>query len=655
MTSRLHVVTLALMALALWPAATRAEAVTVESEAELRAAWTDPRQTAIELDADIFLQACKTGEPIRESAWPMTLDGNGHTLRQTCFEKRLLRQDGTGFLLLKDIALTRGGNDGPGAAVTTRGEIEIRDSHVTENLSEEPGGGIFSMRRATIVRSVITGNLANDDGGGVYARRGGVEVYDSIVSGNLVDGSGGAIGSTGDILVVNSHVDGNTTDGDGGALYTDEDGDVTVINSTVDGNTADGPGGAIFTLEGDVTIVNSTINGNRADDRGGAISGEADVSVIDSTIARNAAVAHVGGGVWARDDLYVTNSTIAHNYAEGVGGGLFAAGELGLVHSTVIDNAAPVAANLAAGDGLMSFGSIIGPAEHRGPWVARSSRPRSTVASEPSHRPASTSPAITRVGSGHRLTSRTRPDPELGAAGGQRRRRRDADAGCDQPGSRRHPDRGLPSDSIRVQPRRGAAPRRRSPSIRWRSSMADQRGAVRPGGQGCDDRGGRAGRGFARSPRSDVARRPRQSPPFLARSPASGRPLLPILARGGADPGRRRPDRGLDRLDARADAISRALKPMERSGRRFRRWLGCVTPLRVSEFGDPDHRFGFSVRRARRRRARPSPGSRPRPARPPRLHVPQVLSPGGCDSAGDGAGRDRGSGASSGQDSCSGP
>jgi hypothetical protein len=205
----------------LWPAPARGDPVPVDTETELRAAWTDPRQTEIELTADIFLQACRSGEPIRESAWPMTLDGNGHTLRQTCFEKRLLRQDGTGFLLLEDIALTRGGNDGPGAAVTTRGEIEIRDSHVTQNLSEEPGGGIFSMRRATIVRSVITGNLANDDGGGVYARRGGVEVYDSIVSANLVDGSGGAIGSTGDILVVNSHVDGNTTDGDGGALYTD--------------------------------------------------------------------------------------------------------------------------------------------------------------------------------------------------------------------------------------------------------------------------------------------------------------------------------------------------------------------------------------------------------------------------------------------------
>ena len=308
--------------------------VSVGTEAQLRRAWANPLRTAIVLTRDIFLRSCLSGGPIRESQRPMTLDGRGHTIRQTCFEKRILRQDGTGFLVIKNITLTRGGNDGPGAAVTTRGEILVMDSQVLQNLAEEPGGGVFSQRRATIVRSIFTGNLANDDGGAVYARRGGVEVYDSIMSNNLVDGSGGAIGSTGDILVVRSHVDGNTTDGDGGALYTDEDGDVTVIDSTVDGNTADGPGGAIFTLEGDVTIVNSTLNGNRADDRGGAISGEADVTVINSTIARNASVAHVGGGIWARSDLYVVNSTISDNYAEGQGGGVLAAGTVGLVNSS---------------------------------------------------------------------------------------------------------------------------------------------------------------------------------------------------------------------------------------------------------------------------------------------------------------------------------
>ena len=337
--------------------------IAVENESELRAAWSNPRVTAIDVTADISLRACELGDPLRESARPVLLDGHGHTLRQTCFEKRLLRSDGTGFVELRNVTLTRGGSDGPGGAVTTRGEIRVVDSKVHENLAEEPGGGIMSQRRATIVRSVVTGNLANDDGGGVYARRGGIQVFDSIVNGNLVDGSGGALASTGDILVVRSHVDGNTTDGDGGAIYTDEDGDVTVIDSTVNGSDADGPGGGIWGLEGDITIVNSTVNGNRADDRGGGIGGEADVTVINSTIARNAAVAHVGGGIWARSDAFIVNSTISDNYAEGVGGGIFAAGIVGLVKSTVLDNVAPVAANIGAGERLDAFGSIIGPAK----------------------------------------------------------------------------------------------------------------------------------------------------------------------------------------------------------------------------------------------------------------------------------------------------
>jgi predicted outer membrane repeat protein len=337
--------------------------IAVGRESELRSAWANPRFRKITLTSDIVLMACRIGDPIRESAGRITLDGAGHTLRQGCFEKRLLRQDGTGFVELRDVTLTRGGSDGPGAAVTTRGEIAVIDSRVHENLAEEPGGGIMSQRRATIIRSVITGNLANDDGGGVYARRGGIQVYDSIVSGNLVDGSGGALGSTGDILVVRSHIDGNTTDGDGGAIYADEDGDVTVIDSTVDGNTADGPGGAIFTLDGDVTVVNSTLNGNRADDRGGAIAGEATVTVVNSTIARNAAVAHVGGGIWARGDLWLANSTVSNNYAEGQGGGVLAAGSVGLVSSTIVDNIAPVAANVGAGERLEAFGSIVGPAK----------------------------------------------------------------------------------------------------------------------------------------------------------------------------------------------------------------------------------------------------------------------------------------------------
>ncbi len=526
----------------------------VRTEAQLRRAWQNPRTRAISLEGDIFLRACQRGSPIRESSRPLRLNGNGHTIRQTCFEKRLLRQDGTGFLLIENVTLTRGGNDGPGAAVTTRGEIVIEDSEVTENLAEEPGGAIFSQRRATIIRSVITGNLANDDGGGVYARRGGIEVYDSIISNNLVDGSGGALGSTGDILVVRSHVDGNTTDGDGGAIYTDEDGDVTVIDSTVDGNTADGPGGAIFTLEGDVTIINSTLNGNRADDRGGAISGEADVTVIDSTVARNAAFAHVGGGIWARSDLFVTNSTISHNYAEGQGGGVLAAGTVGLVNSTVADNVAPVAADVGAGSRLQAFGSIIGPPDPEpvggqiqpiGP-SCRVSRPESFGYNFVSDASCGLDGPSDVVGKDPMLA------PHLADNGGR--------------GETRMPEPGSPVlDRIPAEAC-GFVPFGYSLEGEQHLGQfgidplapiaADQRGVARPQGAGCDV--------GAVELEVTAPTRPTSSPQA---KPATAERLL--------------------------DRIERMIKRMERTARRWKGWAKCVSEVPVVESGDPDHEFGF--------------------------------------------------------------
>ena len=97
----------------------------VTTEAALRRAWTDPLRRRIDLGADIMLRDCRAGDPMRESPYPLLLDGHGHTLRQTCFEQRVLRQDGTGYLELRELTLTRGGADGPGAALATRGELAV--------------------------------------------------------------------------------------------------------------------------------------------------------------------------------------------------------------------------------------------------------------------------------------------------------------------------------------------------------------------------------------------------------------------------------------------------------------------------------------------------------------------------------------------------
>ena len=506
------------------------------------------------LDQDIYLRACQRGSPIRESGRPLT------TGRQRAHDPPDLLREAPAAPGRHRLSGDQERHPDarrqrrPGAAVTTRGEIVIKDSEVTENLAEEPGGAIFSQRRATIIRSVITGNLANDDGGGVYARRGGIEVYDSIISNNLVDGSGGALGSTGDILVVRSHVDGNTTDGDGGAIYTDEDGDVTVIDSTVDGNTADGPGGAIFTLEGDVTIINSTLNGNRADDRGGAISGEADVTVIDSTDRPQRRVRarrrrDLGPQRYVRDQL-----DDQPQLRRGPGGrGPRCRGP---------------------GPGQLDRGRQRRPGRRgRGRGIAspglrlghRPTRPGTRRRPDPADRVQlpSLAPGVVRLQLRHRRLLRPRR-PE-------RRGRRKSDA--QRPPGRSTAASGRRGCQSRAVPSWTGSPPSACNFVPFGYSLegeqhlgqfgidplapvtADQRGVSRPQGAGCDagavERGGDG----------------RRRPPGGGRTP---RPLVRLL-----------------------DRSERMIKRMERPAKRWRRWTKCISEVPVSEYGDADHRFGF--------------------------------------------------------------
>lgn len=538
----------------------------LRTEAAFRRAWADPTRRRIELGADLVLRNCRVGDPIRESPYPLELDGNGHSIRQSCFEKRLLRQDGTGYLDIHDISLSRGGSDGPGAALTSRGEISLADCEITQNLAEEPGGGVFSMRRVTAHRCHINGNLANDDGGAIYARRGGVQVYDSVLSNNLVDGSGGAIGSTGDILVVRSKVDGNTTDGDGGALYADEDGDVTVIDSLIDGSDADGPGGAIFTLDGDVAVLGSTLNGNRADDRGGAISGEADVLVVNSNIARNLAVAHAGGGIWARGDLTVVNSTITQNYAEGEGGGILSAGRTTVVSSTITRNIAPVAGDVGSAHRLDVFGSIIGPPVFEGV----------TGDTIPSHRSCRVYDSLSRGYNFYTEDSCELENP--------------TDVLGDDPGLVQIDGHPLgfvlmPADDSPVRARipsgscRGVLPDPLPAGqllvgwVDWPDVLArDTVGRLRDTGQPCDI-------GASQSDPSGGLRV--AAPAYLpAAAPAQVVAATRVASRAPVRTGR------TDRLAGR-------LRRLLNDARRFDRLLACTTPVGVREAGDRQHRWGF--------------------------------------------------------------
>ncbi len=570
-----------------------AGAVEVRTETELRKAWASPRVEVIDVAKDIVLRSCQRADPIRESPVPIRVVGHGHAIRQGCFENRLLRQDGTGFVQIEGLTLSRGGSDGPGAAVTTRGEIRIIDSKILKNLAEEPGGGVFSMRRAIVLGSVLTGNLANDDGGAVYARRGGILIKDSVLNGNLVDGSGGALGSTGDIKVVRSSADGNITDGDGGAIYTDEDGDVTVVESSVSGNTADGPGGAIFTLDGDVTIVGSVLNGNRADDRGGAISGESDVTVLRSTISRNVSEAHGAGGIWTRGDLYVSGSTVTENTAQGQGGGILGGGEVKLSYSSVLNNISPYVSNVAASSNLDTFGSVIGP-------------PREQPFSDPVNCKA---PYVTS----HGFNVATDSSCGLGAASDRQ--------GVDTKMGALLFNGGLGDTN---EPLEGSividnVPFRNCPFIPFGRSnegeqhladlginpiaptTTDQRGVTRPTGPHCDSGAIEKSTGVplrspgfaARPPVSELATEEVDERVTEAQTNLSARSskTIPTPRDLKARPHVR--NGPLRRTARQLNAISAELRKMERSDARYDSWRKCIREVPVSQFGDRNRNWGY--------------------------------------------------------------
>ena len=156
-------------------------------------------------------------------------------------------------------------------------------------------------------------------------------------------------------------------------------------------------------------------------------------------------------------------------------------------------------------------------------------------------------------------------------AGRQRRRRRDPHARCDQPAERRDTDRGLSSDSIRIQLRGRAAPG----GVRPRSARARRRRSARCSASkraGLRDRCGRAGNGSERSRRARLLSTSRRSPPFPTRSSTS----QPTLRMPADERPRRAPTgwvapRGLagasraHRPGAEADgALGKAIPPLAR-------------------------------------------------------------------------------------------
>jgi Right handed beta helix region len=255
-----------------------AGAVQVSNEAELKAAFAS--DTQIDIEADITLTDCTGGGAVERAAAvtdPVTVNGHGHTVRQTCAENVFI-QDGSGLLTVRNLTITGGHATGNGGGIFSAGPLTLTNTTIVGNRADAAGGGIGSQGATTLTHSTVDSNISSGVGGGISLGPDspGITLTDSTVSNNV----GGGIGTPPSEPQVT----------------------VTVVNSTITGNT-NGPGslGSGIFSGGSTTLVYATVVRNRA----------ANFSNIDTTTLETFGSVVAEGGTAAN---CLAPTTVSHGY-----------------------------------------------------------------------------------------------------------------------------------------------------------------------------------------------------------------------------------------------------------------------------------------------------------------------------------------------------
>lgn len=325
---------------------------------------------------------------------PLTINGNGATIEQTCAGQRVLHQtDTSAAVTVNNVTLT--GGSGVGAAVHFAGDLELTGVTATDNDAgvDRVVAGMNVLPGPSLV--LTSSNISDNIGTGVYLSNGPVTITDSTVS----DNSGSGVDLTdGALTITDSRFEDNgsngvrttgqgsglltfansvTSDNGGTGLICSACGDVQMTGSSASGNDAGGVQVSVDqdapTDEVSITVETSSITGNTKTGPGAGLAvtiaeldmdpPPAQILLNRSTVSGNAATGGTGdgGGVWAETgEVRVNNSTMTGNTASVAGGAVLTeTGDVFLQHATVVENTAPVGANISSGAGLEAFGSIV--------------------------------------------------------------------------------------------------------------------------------------------------------------------------------------------------------------------------------------------------------------------------------------------------------
>lgn len=333
---------------------------------------------------------------------PVTVNGHGSTVDQTCADERVIDQLDIGAQLAVHELTITGGDSSDGAAVRFNADVDLTDVTVSGNDADtgqvlNSGGVMGGPPHIALVDSTVGPNT----GTGIRVSNGGIVLNGSTVSQNTGRGVGATDGamSVANSAISNNGQGGASTTGQGGGLLSFTSsvaignggtglscsacGDLVVTDSTISGNSPSGlaPGGGIsWSVDQDepsdsrtATITNSTVSGNTRNGPGGGmvvliteLAGDpppAQVVIQGSTFSANSATGATGrgGGVYATTgEVRADNSTFSGNSAEVTGGAIYTStGDVFLRHATVAGNSAPTGANIGTGEDLNSFGSIV--------------------------------------------------------------------------------------------------------------------------------------------------------------------------------------------------------------------------------------------------------------------------------------------------------
>jgi hypothetical protein len=258
----------------------------------------DASEINLPADADVVLDVCGGVDNVNASGdlditadEPLTINGHGSTVTQTCAGQRVVQVLGAAAVQMWELTITGGdqatlGETGNGGGVSLdnpSGSLLVALSSIVGNRTENVGGGITAplgdTRTVSIFDSTIADNTA-ESGAGIWG--GAPLIVNSTISGNHIEGfgSGGAMrGGPAELLYV------TIVDNDAGTdtLPGQISSDLTVTASAIGAASDGGPNCAVF-----VAVTSGGYNVEQGDDCGlGDPTDQVDTDPVLGALADN--------------------------------------------------------------------------------------------------------------------------------------------------------------------------------------------------------------------------------------------------------------------------------------------------------------------------------------------------------------------------------